>query len=104
MAHSVPSLLRQTLINAAKQRQPIRTEIPGQQHNRRSHDQHQGFELYSCDMAIWEPTGEAKEPGPRPARLRWHLVTVRLHALRWEASISKAGIRIGSVSFGAGAD
>ena len=43
---SVPSLFRLTLINGAKRRELIRTEIPAQRHDRRSRDQCQKFELY----------------------------------------------------------
>jgi hypothetical protein len=43
----VPSLFRQTLISSTKRREPIRTEIPAQRHDRSYGDQHQKFELHS---------------------------------------------------------
>jgi hypothetical protein len=42
---SVPPLFRLTLISITKQREPMRTEIPAQRHDRRSRNRHQEFEL-----------------------------------------------------------
>ena len=52
----VPSPFRLTLLNATKRREPIRTEIPAQPHDRRYRDGHQKFELYfsvATDRSAW---------------------------------------------------
>jgi hypothetical protein len=49
-ASPVPSLFRLTLISTAKRCEPTRSEIPAQRHDRRSCNQHQKFELYSCSV------------------------------------------------------
>ena len=75
MAHSVPSLFRQTLIYSAKQRQPIRTEIPAQRHNRRSPGRYQKFELYSDQRPPTCPMGGTATGSDGPLRavgLKWN--------------------------------
>ena len=47
MRPSAPSLFRLTLISIAKQREPMRTEVPGQPRDRRSCDRYEKFELTS---------------------------------------------------------